>query len=653
MLIQRIEVRGFRSLRELVIDCESLCAFLGRNGAGKSSILSALDSFYDTAAKIVKEDFYNHDQGSPIELRLTYGNLQTDERDEFRSYLDGDVLMVTKRITWENDRAVQRYYAAAKQIPQFAEIRKFSGKRDRIARWNELVETESLAGLGTRAKSADQVERMMADYERGHAELLQPVEREEQFFGPKNIGGGKLDKYTRFVLVPAVREASAEIDRKGVIYQLIDMIVLRRVNARKDVQELRTEFSDRVKKVFSTDNLTELADLAVSISDLLGRYAPGALLNLKWGEVSPPELKLPPALATLVEEEFESSITHSGHGLQRALILTLLQHLALAPSSSEEDNGAEDAPSPSILPERRSPDLILAIEEPELYLHPSRCKYLSDLLLQLSQVPVEASQPKNQIIYCTHSPYFVDLQRFDQIQLTRKKKAKVHQAPECEVNRFSREDAATRLAKICDRDPREFTAETFQARSSNVMTTIVNEGFFADKTVVVEGASEVGVLWKLQEVLNKAWAERGIVVVPANGKNNLDRPVVVFSGLGIPTYFVFDGDSSAKGNHRKQAEDRNGRYLRLAGAEVEAFPTTQVHPAWAVFNDKLETELMLSLGERVYDEIRGAVAKGLGYDRPSEILKNPEGGARFVEDVYSRGLKIPILEQIVEQVTAM
>ena len=44
----------------------------------------------------------------------------------------------------------------------------------------------------------------MAEFERDHAELLETVEREEQFFGPKEVGGGKLDKFTKFVLVPAV-----------------------------------------------------------------------------------------------------------------------------------------------------------------------------------------------------------------------------------------------------------------------------------------------------------------------------------------------------------------------------------------------------------------------------------------------------------------
>ncbi|GAH14896.1 unnamed protein product, partial [marine sediment metagenome] len=156
----------------------------------------------------------------------------------------------------------QRYYAAALQIPQFAEIRAKTGKRDRINAWNELVDKGELTDLGGNVRSADEVDRLMHEYETNHPELMEPIEREEQFFGPRNIGGGKLDKFTKYVLVPAVREASDEVTgKKGAIYQILDMIVLRKINARKDIQEFKSEFEERVKKLYSSENLTELPEL--------------------------------------------------------------------------------------------------------------------------------------------------------------------------------------------------------------------------------------------------------------------------------------------------------------------------------------------------------------------------------------------------------
>jgi len=303
MIIKSIEVKNFRSIRQARMNCDNLTAVLGRNGAGKSSFLYAIDTFYDIAAPITEEDFFNRDMGSPIEIRVTYGDLREDEKEEFSPYIRDERLIVTKHISSENGRITQRYYAAALQIPQFAEIRARSGKRDRINAWNELVDSGRFADLSGRIRSADEAERLMTEYEANHPELMEPIEREEQFFGPRNIGGGKLDKFTKFVLVPAVREASEEVSsKKGAIYQILDMIVLRKINARKDIQKFKFEFEERVKKLYSSENLTELPELGTSISQTLEKFAPGSQLNLGWDEVKPPDVPLPAARATLIED---------------------------------------------------------------------------------------------------------------------------------------------------------------------------------------------------------------------------------------------------------------------------------------------------------------------------------------------------------------
>lgn len=662
MIIERIEIRGFRALKAVQVDCDELVAIVGRNGQGKSSILYALDVFYDTNASVTLDDFHNRDGASPIEIRVTYSNLTDQERAEFGSFIQNDRLMVTKRIETDGQRIIQRYFGAALQIPEFAEFRRL-GKRERSAALRELITSAKYPGLEGAPRSADAADALINEYEAAHPESCQPIERQEQFFGPKNIGGGKLDKFTRFVLVPAVRDASVEAQRKGVVYELIDTIVLRRINLREDVKQLRNEIKERVTEVMSPENLTELGDLGQSISALLGTYAPGAELRLTWQEPIAPELSLPNANVDLVEDDFDCPVTHAGHGLQRALILTLLQHLATVGPHLPEieegaDDGAENGPSPehgevavAVMP---NPDLILAIEEPELYLHPSRCRYLAGIFSELTRAPETANEPRNQVIYATHSPYFVDLDRFDQIRIARKQKGGDDEVPHCQITRFSLAEAASEMARICERDPAEFTRETFRARALPIMTVSVNEGFFANAVVVVEGLSDVGALWKLQELLDKRWESLGAVLVPAGGKENLDRPVVVFRGLGIPTCFVFDADRRLTGQARDNAIARNRRYQFLAGVEAPVeFPDSVVHETWAVHGDDLEATVRDAIGEQNFNDVRSAVAEELGYDRERDVLKNVEGSARAIEICYERGLRVPILEDIVERITEL
>ncbi len=653
MFIKKLEVKNFRSIRDSFMDCNNLSVLLGRNGAGKSTFLHAIDYFYDVAASLDDEDFFERDTELTIEIRITYGDLREEEIEEFRPYIQGKILIVTKKMKYENSKITQKYFAAIRQIPQFAEIRKITGKRDRVTAWKEFVRTAEIEDLSENVKSADQVDDLMLEYENSHSELMQPIEKEEQFFGPKNIGGGKLDKYTKLVFIPAVREAYDEISgKKGAVYQLLDMIILRKINAREDIQKFKSEYELKIRELYSSENLTELPELGMSISETLEKFAPGSKLQLGWDEVTPPTIPLPSVKATLIEDNFEGDITHKGHGLQRALIVTLLQHLAMAIPERIGDISDEVEPSESLDDRFSMPDLILAFEEPELYLHPSRCRYLANLLLQLSENPGTGLGSSNQIFYTSHSPYFVDLHRFDKIRIIRKISSPDSEVPQSYANAYSLEGAASELARICNTDTSEFTRESFKVRAMSVMNTIVNEGFFADVVVVVEGITEVCTLWNLQEKLNKDWHRLGIVVVPAGGKNNLDRPVVIFRGLVIPTYFIFDADSDSIGrSSEEEAKKRNHIYLRLANAEIENFPDTQVHDNWAVFKVNLEKLLKNEIGNDNYVSIRREVAEEIGHDDIERACKNMEGASRFIEKVYDRGFRSETLEKIIKKIT--
>ena len=117
MIIKSVEVMNFRSIRETCLDYDYLTAIIGRNGAGKSSFLEAIDTFYNIAAPITEEDFFDRDMDSTIEICVTYGDLRDDEKEELQPYIKDDRLIVTKRISSENGYIIQRYYAAALQIP--------------------------------------------------------------------------------------------------------------------------------------------------------------------------------------------------------------------------------------------------------------------------------------------------------------------------------------------------------------------------------------------------------------------------------------------------------------------------------------------------------------------------------------------------------
>lgn len=656
MIIKKLHIENYRSLRKIDVECDPLTALLGLNNTGKSSLLHALAFFFDPGARVSAPDFYGYEEDVEIAVRVTFAALTYEEKQDFGGFLQDGDLTVTKRVDSLRSGSTARYFGTSLQIPRFGDVRNISQKSNRLGAYRALAASGELPGLPSTAASADAAEEQMTEYESLHPELLEPVERERQFIGPKNIGGGMLDKYTAFVFVPAVRDASGETERKGSINELIEMLVLRRVNARSDVQKLKEEFEARVKEVYSQDNLTELSELGTSLTQTLAQYAPGSALDLSWGEARVPEVQLPVALARLVHDNFSVPISHSGHGVQRALVLTLLQELAVAQRMTtrrgtevEESETTPEAPRPV---GERGPDLILAIEEPELYLHPLRCRYLAKLLLDLT-ASVKPIEPRNQIIYATHSAHFVGLERFDQIRLARRFVDSSLPAPYCEFGAYSLSKAAAELAKLSGKPANTFTRDSFRAHAAPVMSTEVSEGFFASVVVVVEGPSDAAMLQRVQAWKAKNWDALGVAVVEAIGKQNLDRPAVIFRGLGLPTYIVFDGDVGHQGTGEEtNTVAKNVRYQKWAGVVAEDFPRTQVNANWAVFENELESEVKAELGDEMVAELCDQLCGKLGYRR-STVLKNSEAAARFVDLIYERGHQLRCLERIVDAVTAM
>lgn len=639
MIIERVEIENFRSIRRATVDLERLTTIVGRNGVGKSTLLYALDSFYNVGAQYSELDYYNHEQtDADIRIRVTYGSLAPEELAEFGPYMVGDKLTVSKVI----NSGGARYYGTVAQIPALAECRRL-GANDKRARLRFLVEDGSLVGFPEIPRKNDDVDAAMAEYERQHLDLTRPIERETQFFGPRNVGGGKLDKYTKFVLVPAVKDAATEVAKRGAIMQLLDAVVARSIGGRAEFIAFKEEFERKARELYGRDNVPELAALSRAVTDRLRRYAPGAELHIDFEDLKAPTIPLPDASVTVSEENFRVPVPYSGHGLQRALVLALLEQLSVSLQGPVDRAGQGGEGQEAAV---QAPNLILAIEEPELYLHPARGRYLARILRELSARRDDLAAPGTQVICVTHSPYFVDVNHFDEVRMCRKVPAAAPDEPrETTFVAFSRHAASQRMAALTGRDAANFTAQTFAARAAGVLNSLVNEGLFADVAVVVEGDSDAAALWAIQAQRAASWDELGVVIVPVGGKSKIDRVVVTFQGFGIPTHFVFDGDRS------ENADGSLNRLLLRLGQQPEAdFPDTASDELCACFGEDIESYLQGITGAR-FQALRAAAAAKLGVNRPGEALKNAEVMAQFVSDASLEGFRFPVLEAIVDTVT--
>jgi putative ATP-dependent endonuclease of the OLD family len=198
----------------------------------------------------------------------------------------------------------------------------------------------------------------------------------------------------------------------------------------------------------------------------------------------------------------------------------------------------------------QNPDIqfILAVEEPEAFLHPQKQKELySD---------IRTAQSANlRVIVTTHSPYIVAETPFTRLGLVKK----------------DGQHSALYIAEVKNAQDQEI----FDAYSDEVNSLL----FFADKVVLVEGESDVRVIKLLIQKKFGPAAHR-ISIISASGNRNFSpflRMIRAWNAAKIPHLVVTDFDSLTK------ATDR----AILAGAKHGGFALT----GEAGFHTKIDAAL--------------------------------------------------------------
>lgn len=646
MIVKEVCVKNFRPIRDEALACDSLTALVGRNGAGKSSFLKALEMFYDPSAKVTAEDFYDEDASQEIEIAVTFSALTTQEKDFFSSYVDNDELTVAKAFSLSDGRKAGTYHGMRLQNPDFAEVRSASNKTDARNRYNELREAGRYASLPT-VRSADQAVEAMSQWEDIHPEECQRLRDDGQFFGFTEVGQGYLGRYTRFIRVPAVRDASEDAtETKGsCVTEIMDLVVRSVLASRQDVTDFKEETQSKYREIMDPSKLTELTYLETQLSQTLNYYVPDANVSLRWGELADINVPMPQAHTRLLEDGYESSVERTGHGLQRAFILTMLQHLVAARGveiAAEQaiDTGDGDA-EPRL---QHLPNLILAIEEPELYQHPSRQRHFASVLLQLATGKIPGVAQKTQVIYSTHEPLFVGLDHFDQIRVVRKVGEEPGKPKVTKIARVTLEKVAEALWSLDGQRGDRYTAETLRPRMQAVMTPWMNEGFFGDVVVLVEGEGDRAALLAAATAVGHKFESMGICVIPCMSKNNIDRPALVFRDMGIKTYLVWDNDKEAD----EPKPEENRRLLRMLGSTEEDWPSG-VWDTHACFENELEATLVNEITPQIFDYYRDKARDEFRLPR-ARVLKNPFALRYILEGCYKEGHHSPTLDAIVEKI---
>lgn len=640
IIIKSLHISNFRCIKDATLECDNLTALIGPNGSGKSSFLRALDYFYNANARFSEEDFYNRDTSQPIAIRVVFGELTKQEEELLASHIDKGTLTVEKIIELSDGKWSQRYYGYRKQNPDFRELRVTERVTDRRLIYKELRKQYSdLPELTGNAPGA-RIDEELSNWEKAHADKVEWVRDEGRFFGFKEVGESKLEGFTRYIFVPAVREASVDAaEKKGsVITEIMDLVVRSTLAGQGELDKLESETRERYKSVMES-NTGILQKLQDDMNNILKRFVATAKLHLSWSDELDIGIPTPEAKVKLDEDRFPVEVERVGHGLQRAFILTALQQLAFAQSVSEakpnEEKETVRAPLPSI---------IFGIEEPELYQHPSRQRHLAKILLELTKSGISGVASRVQVVYTSHSPLFVDLERFDQIRLVRKKDAEEDKPRQSEVVSATFDDVTCEIAGICGEN---YSSDREAARFQTLINPYTNEGFFADLAVLVEGEHDRSAILAVAQMRGHDLEGMGVSIVPLIGKQNLVKAGVIFRKLGIPIYMAWDCDKDKHAN-----PDENRRILRFFNEKEEDYPS-RVTDKYACFENNLHHTLKQEIGADIFDDLLDELKTKYDYSRKSQAMKNPRVMYDLLRNAKESGRECKTLVDIVEKIITL
>lgn len=653
MILESIRIRNFRSILDETLNFESLTALVGSNGSGKSSFLRGLHLFYEPSPRIEIEDFYNRDTTTEIIITITFRDLSPEAKAQFSSYMQGDKLTVERVFVWDDGKVTWKYHGSTLQNPAFQEIRDALAIKDRGKTAKEAYERvraqedfSSLPQWSTLGAVSDSLKQWEAE----HPDHCTRQRDDGQFFGFKEVAQGYLGRFTRFLFIPAVRDASDDSaeGRGSVLTELMDLVVRNALSANTDLENFKKEIQERYSKIIDPASRTELITLADRMTRTLKTFVPDSdvRVDLQWLPSPQINIPLPQADVKIIEDGYSSAVSRTGHGLQRAFILTILQHLALAQSRLTVETTSEGQNQTK--QEGSLPNLVLAIEEPELYQHPNRQRHLAKVLSQLASGKIPGVAERTQVIYSTHSPLFVGIDRVDQIRLLRKTPYTSDRPKVTRVVSTSLDKVAETIWEADGKPSQQYTGKTLLPRLQTIMTPWMNEGFFAEVAVLVEGEDDRAAILGVAAAMGYDLESNGISVIPCGGKNNLDRPMVIFRHLGIPVYVVWDSD---KGEKDAKPED-NHRLLRLMGQPVEDWPC-QVNDQFACFEHKMECTLQKEIGNTEFEEWLQECQDKFCISRKKDAIKNPVVIAEIIRMAQRDGRRSVTLENIANKILAM
>lgn len=505
MKLKAVKLTNFRSYRsETIVSMNDFTALVGKNEAGKSTVLEALEIFFNgDVVKMDPSDCCVHSEEKTVVISCVFTELpsrltvdasaSTTLQEEYLVNIDGDLEI--KKSYQCGGKTVKESVAAVALHPTNHNtsdllLLKSSELKSRIKEF--AIDTTS---IDMRVNSAMR-KAIWNSVESLEFEVKEiPLDKEDA----KAIWAGLGKFLPIFALFQADRKSTHE-DR-----EVQDPMAFAVTEALKEVeQELLSVKSKVEAKVIEVANRT-LLKLREMDPTLAEQLKPRFKSDPKWSGL----FKL-----TLDDHE-QIPIDKRGSGVRRLILLNFFR--------AEAERRQTEISSPGV---------IYAIEEPETSQHPSNQKLILESLIQLSETP------NCQVIVTTHVPALAGLIPLQSLRLL---------------------DKSQDTARV------QFNDDDIFKKIANSLGVLPDKR--VKLLLFVEGANDVAFLKRISKILNakndkfpNLENDPRIAFVPSGGSNLQDWVTAYYlQGLGLPEVHIYDRDDVSSPKYKSAIDKVNGR----------------------------------------------------------------------------------------------
>jgi predicted ATP-dependent endonuclease of OLD family len=513
MKLEKITIKNFRRISEAELTLASSSFVIGPNNSGKTSVIDAIDALLSLKSeKVTEADFRLSDDGTrsdTIELTGVFSSI-SEETAQSRGFkgrvIDGKfTYKKTYKLTAVGKPKIESFTYPYKLKDEFLAVKK----------------VQDLLNLGLSAETiSDRLdktgidEKLPKNWEKDFIEVLdfetaqEPIAEENPGGFPSNVNS-KLPKVIR---IPSlVNTSDFEGKDKGLLseclYLLFDDLLSQNT--------LATEIQDRLTELeLQMNPETEgslIKKLTIDVNNIIASVFPSCGIDIKPNLQNLSDI-LKPKYEVSLFSNVKTKIDKQGTGLIRTTAFAMLRYH----SNLKTQKQLETRP------------ILVAFEEPEIYLHPSAANLLRDTIYALGST--------DQIICNTHSPWMIDLTQ-EPLSLT-KMISLADNTITCKNYGLT-----SSFAKLP-------TDDKLRVKMLQLFDDEISRVFFAERVIIVEGDTEILAIKNTLKIIPEETRKEiqfKSQVIRARGKASIISLVKYLQDLGIFPFVIHDRDQGTAG----------------------------------------------------------------------------------------------------------